>query len=357
MGVLEYKCPACGGALTFSSALQKMHCPFCESDFDMETVRKYNDALVSGQSEREAAQTAIDTGVSSDRGEFQSFSCPSCGGQIITDANTVATECPYCNNPAIVRNRVEDILKPDYVIPFKLDKEAAKAALAGHLKGKALMPAAFRTQNRIDSIKGIYVPFWLYDCETYAAINYSATKVTHWSDHQYDYIKTDHYQVFREGYLSFDKVSADGSTKMDDAYMEAIEPYDYKTLVPFETAYLSGYMADKYDLDSEKCKQRASSRIKSSTESVFAGTVRGYASCVPTNSDVRFNFKKAHYALMPVWMLNTKYKDKIYTFAMNAQSGKFVGELPLSWGKFFAWFAGLAVGLGLVFNLIAALVA
>jgi DNA-directed RNA polymerase subunit RPC12/RpoP len=349
VSVQEYKCPSCGGALAFDSKEQQMKCPYCDSVFDVEAVRAFNDALEQEPKDHYGWETYDQSTGSGDwkSSELDSmiaYSCPSCGGEIVADKNTAATSCPYCGNHAIISQKLTGMLRPDYVIPFKLDKKAAQEALAGFYKGKPLLPKSFAGQNRIEEITGIYVPFWLFDCATHAGIQYKATRVHHWSDSKYDYTKTDTYQIFREGGMKFEKVPVDGSRKMEDTYMEAIEPYDYNAAVEFQSAYLSGYLADKYDVDAESAKPRANARIKQSVEKAFAATVTGYATCVPEHVRVAFSDGSVRYALMPVWMLNTKYKDKIYTFAMNGQTGKLIGSLPVSWGKFWAWFIGIFVG-------------
>ena len=138
----------------------------------------------------------------------------------------------------------------------------------------------------------------------------------------------------------------DGSTKMDDALMESIEPYDFTGAVDFQTAYLAGFLADKYDVDSEQSIERANERIKKSTENAFASTVQGYSTVIPESTSIRLQNGKANYALYPVWLLNTTWNGKRYTFAMNGQTGKFVGDLPLDKGAYTKWLFGLTSLIG-----------
>ena len=133
---------------------------------------------------------------------------------------------------------------------------------------------------------------------------------------------------------------------MADDLMESIEPYDFKDAVDFNTAYLSGYLADKYDEDAEFCIPRANERVKRSTEEAFADTAIGYTSLIPDYSSVRLQQGKTRYALYPVWLLNTKWNGKQYTFAMNGQTGKLVGDLPMDKAAYNKWFAGIAAVVG-----------
>lgn len=193
---------------------------------------------------------------------LRSYVCKSCGGEIVGDGNTAATSCPFCGNPVVMMGQFSGALKPDLVIPFKLDKKAAKAGLMQHLAGKRLLPKVFKDQNHIDEIKGVYVPFWLFDADADAQVRYKATKVREWSDNDYDYKDIEYYLVRRAGSLGFEHVPVDGSSKMPDDLMESIEPYDFADAVEFQTAYLAGYLADKYDVDAEQSVERANERVK-----------------------------------------------------------------------------------------------
>ena len=239
------------------------------------------------------------------------------------------------------------LLKPDFVIPFQMDAKAAKAALTKHYKGKCLLPKVFKDQNHIEEIKGIYVPFWLFDAEAEADIRYRGTRVQTWSDSDYHYTRTSYYSIRRGGTLAFERVPVDGSSKMADDLMESIEPFDFSDAVDFQTAYLAGYFADKYDVDAEQSTDRANLRVRTSTEDTFSSTVRGYASVIPESSSIRLQNGRAKYALYPVWLLNTSWKGQRYTFAMNGQTGKFAGDLPMDKGLFWKWFSGVAGGVSL----------
>ena len=257
------------------------------------------------------------------------------------DENTAATACPYCGNPVVMMGKLSGSLKPDLVIPFQLDKKAAKAALKKHYSGKRLLPRVFREENHIDEIKGVYVPFWLFDAGAEAHIRYKATRMRHWSDNDFDYTETSFFSVTRGGTLAFADVPVDGSTKMTDALLESIEPFDLSQAVDFQTAYLAGYLADKYDVDAEQSIQRANKRIQKSTEEAFAATVQDFVTVTPESSSIRLEKGTVKYALLPVWLLNTTWNGQNYTFAMNGQTGKLVGDLPMDKGAYKKWLFGL----------------
>ena len=353
----EYKCPSCGGAIEFDSHSQKMKCPYCDTEFDLETLKKYDEQLSrEAEQKDDISDWQTDPGKQWQEGETDGmnvYTCKSCGGEIVSDENTGATSCPYCGNPVILTERFRGALRPDMVIPFKLDKKAAKEAYYKHIKGRPFLPKVFRRENHIDEIKGIYVPFWLFDADVAADARYKATKVRTWSDSDYDYTETSYYSVDRSGNMSFVSVPVDGSSRMPDDLMESIEPYKVADAVEFQTAYLSGYLADKYDVDAQQSTDRARERMKESAQNVLRDTVKGYASVIPENTNVRISGGDAKYALYPVWILNTTWRGKKYIFAMNGQTGRMTGDLPVDNGAYTRWLLGLTA----VFSIAAYLVA
>ena len=312
---------------------------------ELADLQAYNDAV--GDQLEDHMQWDTAAGCQWQPGEtdgMRIYTCNTCGGEIVADESTGASECPYCGNPVVMTGQFAGDLKPDLVIPFKLDKKAAIAALNKHYGGKKLLPKVFQDQNRIKEVKGLYVPVWLFGADARGLVQYKASRTRHWSDSSYNYTETSYFRVVRAGGLGFEHVPVDGSTKMDDALMESIEPFNIAEAVDFQTAYLAGYLADKYDVDSESSIQRANERIKQSTEEAFASTVRGYTTVIPTSTNISLENAVAKYALYPVWILSTQWNGKTYTFAMNGQTGKLVGDLPMDKAAYWRWFLGLAGG-------------
>ena len=359
MAVLQqYKCPCCDGAIEFDSSLQKMKCPYCDSEFEVETLRTYDEELNKPAEDNMTWDTAA--GGQWQEGETEGlrvYCCNTCGGEIVADETTGATECPFCGNPVVLLGQFSGDLKPDLVIPFKVDKKAAIGALQNHYKGKVLLPKVFKDQNHVKEVKGMYVPVWLFDADVDGDVRYRATRVRHWSDSQYNYKETSFYSVTRAGQVGFENVPVDGSTKMDDAMMESLEPFRIEEAVDFQTAYLAGYLADKYDVDAETSIERANERIKKSTEEAFADTVVGYTSVITQQSNIALSNGKARYALYPVWILNTLWNGQKFTFGVNGQTGKTVGDLPMDKKAFNRWLFGIAAGVTAVAYAIGYLIA
>ena len=357
--VKEYKCPACGGTMEFDSHSQKMKCPYCDTEMDLQTLKDYEKQKEKDSQADDISQWQTDAGEKWQEGETDGmcvYTCKSCGGEIVAEETTGASSCPFCGNPVVMTQKFSGTLKPDCVIPFKLDKKAAKEAYFKHIKGRPLLPKVFKKQNHIDEIKGIYVPFWLFDAKVAGDARYEATTSRFWSDDQYDYTETSYYSVERSGKMAFAAVPVDGSSQMPDDLMESIEPFHMKDAVDFETAYLSGYLADRYDVTEEQSVERAHVRIKKSTEDVLRDTVTGYDSVTLQNSNVNISGGSAKYAMYPVWILNTTWKGEKFTFAMNGQTGKMTGNLPIDNGIYARWLLGLTAAFSVAVFVISLLI-
>ena len=345
----NYKCLACTGPLRFVSGSGRLECEFCGSSFSVEDVDKQtaaqerngavpgggtsgDDLVALGWSEEEAAHMVA-------------YSCPSCSAQLLCDDTTATASCPYCGNQAILLGQLTGVLKPSHIIPFRLDKQAAVEALKKYYTGKKLLPKSFLEGNHIEEVKGVYVPFWLFDAVSHADIRYNGTIKRSYIERRERVTITEYYDVKRQGDIAFERIPVDASTKMPDAHMDAIEPFDYSALVPFSTAYLPGHLADKYDVDAAECAKRAHERIKTSTVDAFAATAKNYSTIRVEACNIAIEESAPNYALLPVWLLSTKWNGKSFLFAMNGQTGKLVGDLPVDKVKYWAWFFGIALPL------------
>ena len=369
--VTNYQCPACTGPLHYSAKSGKLECDYCGSSFDVAEIealyaRKEAETAAAKQAadakaeaaqaaKAEAAEAAAASGgwdtsdLSRDWGAeadgLRVYSCPSCGAELICDQSTAATACPYCGNPAIVPGQYSGAQRPDSILPFRLSKDDAVQALRAHYKGKPFLPRSFTSANHIEQIQGVYVPFWLFDGGAEGAASYRASNTNVFVSGDYEITETRHYHVVRAGSLAFEKIPVDASSKMPDDHMDSIEPFDYAQLRPFSTAYLPGYLADKYDVTIDDSRDRADTRCRETLAQALRDTVTGYGACVTEREDIALRRGKVHYALLPVWMLSTKWRGQDFLFAMNGQTGKLVGDLPTDRGRFWGMFAAIAAPL------------
>ena len=337
MDVITYQCPNCGAPLTFHSDTGKWDCEFCNSSFTKEMIDE-------ADQKREPAFQPEPEPEESDAAGLRRYTCPQCGAEIITDATTAATFCVFCQNPAIMVSQLSGDFRPQKIIPFRNTREEAVAAFRRHCRRKPLLPRDFVAAG-VEKLTGIYIPFWLYDCQLDGRMAAMAQRVTTWRQGSYQYTKTDHYRLSRAARMNFVRVPADGSSKMGDELMDAIEPYDYSGLENFAMSYLSGFLAERYDVDSNQCFPRVEDRVKTSCRELLRNSMDGYTGVQVVHEDIRLGEHRCAYALLPVWLLISRYQGKEYLFAMNGQTGKIVGTLPISRGRLFAWLGGLLAGL------------
>ena len=355
--VTNYQCPACTGPLHFVGSSGKLECEYCGSTYTPAEIEKlYQEKEQKAESafrEAEEKESSAPDGETWDAAAdgMRAFSCPSCGAELICDETTAATSCPYCGNPSIVPGQFGGMLRPDYVLPFKLSREDAVAALKKHYGKKFLLPKSFRDQNHLEEIKGVYVPFWLFDMESDADLSYNATRSHTHREGDWEITRTEHFLVHRAGKLGFQRIPVDASSKMPDDYMDSIEPFDYAALEPFSTAYMPGYLADKYDVSAEECRTRVDLRCENSAKAAMRADVLGYETVIETGGSVRTDKKGVRYAMLPVWMLSTKWKDQNFLFAMNAQTGKMVGDLPVDPKRYNLLRLAIAAGITLLLGL------
>lgn len=346
--VTNYQCPACTGPLHFDGKIGKLKCDYCGSTFTVQEVEKIFAA--KNASAAKAKEEAADSGWGSDAAKMRAYNCTSCGAELICDATTAATQCPYCGNNTIIPGQFAGTLKPDYVIPFKYEKKDAVNALKGYYKGKTLLPGSFNNANHLEEIKGVYVPFWLFSGHVDARGLYEARQDEVHRQGEYEITRSRHYEVSREGTINFSRVPVDASTKMPDDLMDSIEPFDYRAITEFSLAYMPGFLANKYDVSKEECGKRAADRSRNSAQDALLGTVTGYSSVSTRKHEERIHNEKTEYAVLPVWLLSTKWQGQNFLFAMNGQTGKMIGNLPVSKAKQTVWFLAVFILCFLLFG-------
>ncbi len=339
-GVMDHKCKNCGAVLKFNPHDQNWVCEFCKSTFNKDEIASYEKSRGVEELTKETEAVKLDTNWEG----MDVYSCPNCGAEIVADENTSATFCVYCKNTAILKNKLVGEFNPNKIIPFYKTKEDAIAAFKNIGKGKILMPKFFNNKKNIDEIRGVYIPFWLYDYNVAGNIVGEAKNISTWTSGDRQYTKVDTFAVTRGGSMSFQKIPVDGSNNFDNDTMNSIEPFDYQGLVDFNHSYLSGFLAQKYDVGKDKASEDALVRAKNSTNEVLKRDIVGYDEVIITNSNHNVSLVNCDYVLLPVWLLNIKYKNKIRTFAMNGQTGKLIGDLPIdSKRAIFVWLLSFAI--------------
>ena len=336
--VLQYTCPNCASDMQFDSESGMLSCKYCGRK---DNIEHFSEDLIS----KNFAPN-----------EAKEYLCNNCGGVVITDADTTATTCCFCDSSVVLQDRLSGTLMPAKVIPFAINKEKAEEAFRKWTKKGKLAPNSFKEANRIKEITGIYVPFWMYDLNGRMAVNVEATKVRSYTQGDYIYTETKHYDVYRDVTIDFLKVPVDASEKMDDKIMDLLEPYDYRDLKEFKTPYLAGYLAEKYNYDDQELFTRVKQKVRSAIHSYVGSTITGYASVNYRQKQEKIKNKQSEYALFPVWMVYYDHEKTEHIFAMNGQTGKIIGKPPVSKTKVATWVGGITAASFIIARLITVMV-
>lgn len=347
MSTQTYQCPCCAAPLSYAGTSGKLDCASCGNAFELEDIAALSDTAESSEISFSLPQQQFQA---EDARNIQAFVCQNCGAELMTDGTTTATQCAYCGSPAVLPGRIESGVKPEKAVPFRVSKEQATAMFTNYFRGKRLLPNIFlNTRNRIAEMRKLYVPYWLFDCDASADMVFDAEKTHISRQGDWEIRRTEHYLVRRAGRLGFDGIPVDGSVKLDDKIGESLEPYDMAQAVPFQPAVLAGALADRADVDAEQCQARAIERVESSIEKALEDTVEGYSSVSVRRKSVQAEGGRVTPVLMPVWLMTTEKsengKKRIYTFAVNGQSGALTCDVPHDKGKAALWFFGLFAGI------------
>ena len=328
--VLDNQCPCCGAVLHYNASLLKFKCEYCNNEFTIKDLKKIQDTTLKEEYKEDVKDI-----------NYVQYHCSNCGAEIIADEQTAATFCLYCGNTAILKNKLSGEFKPSKIIPFSKDKESAVKAFVGLSKGRPFMPKSFNSKKNIEKITGLYVPFWLFNVNTGGKVSAVGTKVTHWSAGNTHYTKTSYYDLIRKGTMKFNQIPVDGSTRFNDDLMNSLEPFYYNRLEEYNHAYLSGFLAEKYDVEESTAYTSAEKRAIQSSENIMLNSMVNYNTKRVTEKTISANKASSEYVLLPVWMVNVKYGNTYHTFAMNGQTGEIVGNIPLNKTKVVLWSIGI----------------
>ncbi|MCR4697714.1 MAG: hypothetical protein K5654_10435 [Lachnospiraceae bacterium] len=395
-----YKCKACGGALEYSAELNQMVCPFCKNSFDVNDVStEYEEDIqeelnnspfyTANQPESRpnsnvqnnafvnpagaATQFRIVGGSQFAGGTFNQFAsdevgdyntvlkrkeeekkreearnkgtvemhimkCTSCGAELAVNGVESSTFCAYCGQPTVVADRVESYLKPDYIIPFKVNRNDAYNIIKNTFERGFFIPKGIK-EFEAEKIRGIYVPFWLFDMYYHDRQWYKYSKKQGKSS-------VTRYELF-EGETNFRRMTLDASKNLNDDSSSRLEPYDMRQLKEFDMAYLSGYYSDRFDMGVEAMTGPAVEKaMELYNEAVVNELHHKTAKLVSSNPD--YNVNKTEYALLPAWFITFRYDNQPYTILVNGQTAKMVGAVPYVKKKVYAVFISLALALSFI---------
>lgn len=319
-----YKCPNCGGALKYDPVSKKMICEYCISYFDPEEVSDKTENSKDVKEEMAAgSEEAQFSGLDDNYMECNIYSCTSCGGELMVNGLETSTFCAYCGQPTIVFNRVSKELKPKYILPFSVTKDKAVNLIREKLNAGFFVPDEIKNFET-ERIKGIYIPYWLCDMDYSDKQSLKGT-VGSGKNEKNRYF-------YRAARTSFKNMTLDASFRLSDETSQRLEPYDMHALEEFNTGYMSGYYADRYDVSQDEIKRVALDRAKQLFDLEVKRTVNASNIQILDNKP-NIHIKELKYVLLPAWFLTFRYEDEAYTFLVNGQTGKVVGGVPFYKGN------------------------
>ncbi len=353
MAVVAYKCPNCRAKIVYDPTKAGVSCEYCGSGFTLEELEK-QDVMEEGE-EREVSAREEEA-VEGDSGELDGmmYHCPSCGSAIVTQASTVASICYYCQSPVVLSGRVSGEFKPDYVLPFAIDKKKAGEIFAAWIRSKRYVPKDFYEKSKVEKLNGVYFPFSLYNADVHAFIEADAVKRNVSRMGNKEHITELTYRIKRKCNFQFNNIARNVLKKSNKVLVEGVLPFDFSEKKDFSMLYLSGFLAEKRDVSDEELKPELQNEMRTQSTNRLRGSVHSYSQVNIVNSQVTVLKDSWEYALLPVWSMTYKGNDgKIYYFSINGQSGKIVGELPVNYRLLLmhsgAIFAGITL-IGLIIS-------
>ena len=323
MSTSSYKCPNCGGGLKFNPEVQKSKCEYCLSEFTESELGEISRDIEDKASARSGTEDE------SGHSHLKGYVCNSCGAEVVTEETTSATFCYYCHNPVLLTDRLTGEFKPTKIIPFTYDKDKAVDSFLSWAKSKRFVPREFYSASQLEKITGIYIPYWMADVK--ADIDYSGTgtNIRIWRAGDIEYTEHSEYKIQRKGAIDVDNMHEVAMRKIDKGLLSSISPYDESKAVDFSMSYLSGFFAEKYDIPKADVQPSIEERAREYASVMTKETIGSYSRVSMDRSDMNISIKGWDYTLLPAWILTYKYNGKTYVYAVNGQSGKSFGELPV----------------------------
>lgn len=304
-----------------------LKCQFCDSEYqpsDFEDLTTQENPIQTEELDKQYVNAENLTD------DMCVYECKTCGGEVVAMKNTMATICPYCGEAISITSKSVGEFRPELCIPFKKNKKEIMEIYKNYVSKSFLTPKEFKEQSTIEKIQGLFTPFYLHSMKNSATHSYEGEKTT---SRKRGYDKVTTHKVFALNVSSvgdFEKIPTDASKRIQNSLMDAVEPFDYTECKDYNPAYMAGFLAEQTDDDMEDMNIRAETRSTDAMREKNRSQFVGYSSMHQTSENIKISEHSSQYVLLPIWLLNVKHGDKKYTFAVNGQSGKVVGKLPMN---------------------------
>ncbi len=333
----QYNCKNCGAVLYWNPNSSCLECEYCLTKYnisDFEQEEQIAEENAKSEIEQKFVPEQADENMQatdeSENNDLVVYKCSNCNAEVVTSKTTIATTCAFCGEALSITNKIVNDFKPDYVVPFKITKEQAIELYKEYTKKGILTPKDFRSENVVEKTKGMYIPFWLH---SFTDKVHAVVHGENVSSHKRGYDKVnvhDMYEFDIDAVGSFENIPADALKYVDNKLMDSIEPFDYSNLESFSPAYMAGYYAEEYGESASQTSERATKRADEAMSNQIIKYVTKCSNKKITSSNSNADSLTSKYTMLPVWLFHTKYKGENYVYAVNGQTGKVAGDLPIS---------------------------
>lgn len=350
-------CPHCGGKLRFDDKKQLVICESCGTSFAPYRLLQYDNELSD-------EDVTFGVGETTERDHLVLNTCSSCGAEVMLLDTVAASTCPYCGNNILVKRSLTGDFRPKYVIPFKHNIEDATIELNQLLSHRHYLSKKFKETIKNAKLVGTYVPYFIYGGDVACKMSFIMSYTNQSEVGMALVADIAIFSIFaaiglgaEEGLvspgeiqkedslvtlgarMSFAHLGIDALDELDDNIALRLEPFDNKEVRPFNSSYLSGYVAKRYDSNLEEVENRARKVFEKAMEKELNKVYFEISNKTLKVKDVKLARINANYALYPVYIANYKWEDKEYQLAINGQTGKIAIDLPVSKPKVCLYFA------------------
>jgi uncharacterized membrane protein YgcG/predicted RNA-binding Zn-ribbon protein involved in translation (DUF1610 family) len=331
-----FSCSNCGAELRFDIQSGKLLCTHCGNQQDPATY-----------------ETEHKVEENTDSYDVKVYTCPSCGGQIVSPSeNEVATFCSFCGASHVLEGKMDKSKRPKFVIPFKKTKEDCKKAYASMMRKALYAPKELRDPKFLETFRGIYVPYWVYTIAQEGTVTLKATDTYR----RGDYVYTNHYAISDYVSASYKGLSYDASSSFDDRISETIAPFDSHEMLAFAPSYLAGFFADTADVPAKVYTEDAKTFASEETYQRLRKNVIGYSVTEPDtngalNRMTHSTVAEENSALFPVWFLTYHRNNRVAYAVVNGENGRISSDLPVDIKRYIIGSLLMAIPFFILLNL------
>jgi predicted RNA-binding Zn-ribbon protein involved in translation (DUF1610 family) len=330
-------CKSCGAILKFAPGTAHLRCEYCGHENEI-TVSKDAEPIIELDFHTFLSAESKD---SKDTQQLSTVKCTSCGAESTLKANVTSDECAFCGTALVLTSAsITTLIKPKSVLPFKIDKKQAMESFMKWLGTLWFAPGDLRKYASADKLNGMYIPYWTYDTKT--DTDYSGERGIDRTEYYTAYENgksvqrsrtvTDWYHASGDVNNNFDDVLVNASKSLPRDYVDALEPWDLESLVPFNENYLAGFRSESYQIGLKDGFEVAKDKMQPEIDNTIRRDIGGDHQRIHSKSTNYKNITFKH-TLLPLWISSYKYKTKSFRFLINARTGETKGDRPYSAAK------------------------